>query len=125
MQRQTLSDAEMEIMTVLWDNAEALSVGEITALFSETKGWKVQTVSTFISRLLSKGYLNCEKRRNAGYYSPAITRAEYDTMLAKSLLDETYQGSLKRLCASLVDSGSVSEEELSALKAWFDERYQK
>ena len=125
MQRQPLSDAEMEIMTVLWDSPEPLSVGGITSAFTDTKGWKVQTVSTFISRLLSKGYLNCEKRRGAGHYSPAMTREEYDAMLAKSLLDETYNGSLKRLCASLVDSGSVSEEELSALKSWFDERYKK
>ena len=123
MQLQTLSDSELEIMTALWQNPEPITVGGLTQLFQETKGWKVQTVSTFISRLLAKGYLNCEKRRNAGYYSPALTRADYDAMLAKSLLDETYHGSLQRLCASLVESGSVSEEELTALKAWFDERY--
>lgn len=125
MQRQTISDSELEIMNVLWEKGEPLSVSELTQIFSDTKGWKVQTVSTFISRLLSKGYLNCEKRRGAGHYSPALSRSEYDTMLAKSLLDQTYNGSLQRLCASLVDSGSVSEEELTALKAWFEERYRK
>ncbi len=120
--RQTLSEAELSVMKVIWSEP-GLTVGEITKSFSETKKWKVQTVSTFLKRLTDKGYISCEKVKHAGRYSSRISEEEYGAMLAKSLIEENCNGSLKRLCALLCDTGSVSEKEIAELREWFDERY--
>ena len=47
---QSLSESEMEIMRYVWDSGEAVTTSILLGVFAH-KGWKVQTVSTFLTRL--------------------------------------------------------------------------
>ena len=67
---QSLSDSEMEIMRYVWDSGEAVTTSILLEAFAH-KGWKVQTVSTFLTRLADKGALRVEKRGKANVYFPA------------------------------------------------------
>ena len=51
-----LSQAEREIMEVIWDRGEAVTAGELLTVFAQ-RAWKAQTMSTFLSRLADKGML--------------------------------------------------------------------
>ena len=61
-QFQSLSESEMEIMRVIWDAGSPVTAAELLELFAH-KGWKIQTVSTFLSRLVEKGVLSVERRK--------------------------------------------------------------
>lgn len=120
---QNLPESELEIMSILWKRGEPLSAGELTQALSSTRGWKIQTVSTLISRLTAKGYLTSQKRRSASVYLPTISRAEYEAGLAQNLINSAYGGSLKKMFVSLVDGGGITKEELDEIKEWFESRY--
>ena len=47
-QFQSLSESEMEIMRVIWDTGAPITAAQLLELFAH-KGWKIQTVSTFLT----------------------------------------------------------------------------
>ena len=87
---QSLSDSEMEIMRYVWDSGEAVTTSILLEAFAH-KGWKVQTVSTFLTRLADKGALRVEKRGKANVYFAAVTEAEYHELEARHLVDSKYR----------------------------------
>ncbi len=117
-----LSEAEREIMQVMWGTGEPMTASRLLSEFEDSRGWKPQTLNTFLTRLVSKGYLKSEKRGNANIYTVLISRAEFESQEASEFLEKNYGGSAKRLIAALVDGGAVSGEELLELKQWFSER---
>ncbi len=58
----TVSDAELEILEVLWSANKALNAGEIRSRLIENKSWERTTVLTLIQRLLKKGVISQDKR---------------------------------------------------------------
>ena len=71
-QFQSLSESEMEIMRVIWDADAPITAAQLLELFAH-KGWKIQTVSTFLTRLVEKGVLTVERRGRSNFYTPAVT----------------------------------------------------
>ena len=57
-----ISDAELEILEVLWAAGEALSANDIRTRLNQKKDWERTTVLTLIRRLLDKGVISQEKR---------------------------------------------------------------
>lgn len=119
-QFQSLSDSEMEIMKVIWELAGPVTTSQLLELFAH-KGWKVQTLSTFLTRLVEKGVLQVEKRGKSNRYSPALTQTEFHKQEAKHVIDSMYHGSLLDFLAAFYGGQGVSREELSELKQWFEQ----
>ncbi|MCC8196974.1 MAG: BlaI/MecI/CopY family transcriptional regulator [Ruminococcus sp.] len=117
-----LSEAEREIMQVMWERGEPMTASQLLTKFEDSKGWKPQTLNTFLTRLVAKGYLESHKRGNANVYSTLISKAEFESQEASEFVEKNYGGSAKRLIAALVDGGAVSDEEIAELKQWFSER---
>ena len=59
MTLENLTDCEQLVMKTVWDSEEELSLMEIMQRVNDKyhKEWKPQTVSTFLARLVRKGYL--------------------------------------------------------------------
>lgn len=114
----SIGDGELEIMKVIWSKSEAVGTQEITKAV-EAKGWKRTTISTFLSRLVEKGALSCEKKGNNYFYSPLISKKDYSSMKAKSLISSLFDGSAKQLCASLFEDGNLSQKDIEELRAIF------
>ena len=55
-----ISDAEWEVMRVVWASGEATSQG-IAQVLKGKRGWSQSTVKTLIGRLTAKGYLEAQK----------------------------------------------------------------
>ncbi|MBE6680984.1 MAG: BlaI/MecI/CopY family transcriptional regulator [Ruminococcaceae bacterium] len=114
----SIGDGELEIMKVIWSKDEAVSTQEITKAV-EAKGWKRTTISTFLSRLVEKGALVSEKQGNNYFYRPLISKRDYSSMKAKSLISSLFDGSAKQLCASLFEDGNLSQKDIEELRAIF------
>ena len=45
-----LSDSEFMVMQEIWARNAPVTAGGLVEAFSERRGWKIQTVSTFLTR---------------------------------------------------------------------------
>lgn len=116
----TVSDAELEILEVLWSAGSALNAGEIRLRLSENKNWERTTVLTLIQRLLKKGVISQEKRE-VYYYMPCIKREEYVNEETKSFVDKFFKGSSRNLAAALVNSEALTKEDIEELRDYFNQ----
>lgn len=119
----TLSDAEREIMEAIWARESAVGAGELTAAFAATRGWKIQTVATFLTRLMEKGMLLCEKQGAQNRYFPTVSASDYRARRTQNFLEKEYGGSVKSMLSALYDTNGISSDELAALKRWFSEEH--
>ena len=115
-----ISGSEMEIMQVIWASNAPVTSTQLLEIFAG-KGWKAQTMSTFLSRLVEKGILQSEKIGRANHYIPAITETEYRRREARHIMDDYYNGSLSGFLAALSGGRGLSKDELETLRAWFEE----
>lgn len=115
-----ISDAEMELMSIIWKYKKPLTSKEIMAHLKENT-WKTTTVLTLLSRLVEKGYLSTQKNGRAYLYNYTITKNEYKKQCAKSFLDEFYKGSVKNFFVALYEDDEISKEDLEELKALLEE----
>ena len=113
-----ISDAELEVMQVLWSEEDALPLSAIRTAICKKNGWESSTAKTLVSRLVSKGVIWQEKR-DVFYYHAGITAQEYRDYSTQQLLNRLYSGNAKKLVASLVSSKRLSEADIAELRAMF------
>ena len=116
--KHMVSDAELEILEVLWKAGRALNASEIRVRLEEKKNWERTTVLTLIRRLLDKGIIIQEKQDV--YYHPILGREEYIRQETRSFVDKFFSGSSKNLAAALVSDERLSKEEIDELRNFFN-----
>ncbi len=117
--KNAVSDAELEILEVLWEAGEALNANEIRTKLNERKNWERTTVLTLIRRLLDKEILLQEKRE-VYYYCPVLKREEYIRQETRSFVDKFFSGSSRNLAAALVSDEQLTKEEIGELRDFFN-----
>lgn len=118
-----LSETELELMKVIWESEPPVTSTELLQIFAARgKGWKGQTISTFLSRLVDKGVLESTRHGRTNKYVPLITPDDYKLAEAEHVLDGLYQGSVKNLIAALYDGDKLSDEDIEELKQWFSRK---
>ena len=114
-----LTDAEWKLMTPLWDLAPR-TIMELTAAVREETGWSKNTVITMLSRLEAKGAVRHEEGHRAKLYYPVTDREDAARTETESFLDKVYGGSLGLMMSAMVDSHSLTEEDIAQLSAILD-----
>lgn len=117
---ERIADAELEVMRVLWEAKAALPVSEIRRAICEKTGWDGSTAKTLLYRLQAKGVV-AQTKRDVYYYTPLVTRGEYNEYTTQALIDKLYKGSAKNLVASLVSSKKLSDADIAELRRIFEE----
>lgn len=74
-QTNTVSDAEWEVLRVLWTLDSATS-REVSEHFKQIKNWEPATTKTLISRLVKKGFVTADKEDKAYIYRPVVSEKE-------------------------------------------------
>lgn len=110
-----ITDAEYEIMKVLWENGGEMRTAEIIEGLTKT-GWKRTTISTLLTRLCDKGMVSCRRNGKLCLYTAAVEREKYSTSAARSFLKRMFGGSVKNMVAALYENDGLSDEELKELK---------
>lgn len=70
--RQIITDAEWEVMRVLW-TLDAATSREVSAILKEVMGWEAPTTKTLLGRLVKKGFVKTVKEGKAYRYYPIQT----------------------------------------------------
>ncbi len=115
---ERITDAELEVMRVLWEAADALPIADIRRTLQARRGWEPTTIKTLVQRLYEKGAVAQEKRK-VFYYRALISEREYNDWATENLIRKLYRGSAKDLVAALVHSDELSAADVEELSAMF------
>ena len=115
---EKISEAELEVMKILWREARPVPFGDIRAELHKKMGWEKSTIATLLRRLQDKGAVSAKEQR-VRYYTPNITNEEYIQTEEQSMIDKLYGGSAKSLVAALCSRGKITETDIDELKAYF------
>ncbi len=109
-----VSNAEWEVMKIIWDKSPVKSSVIIEDL-ENTQKWKPKTVQTLIRRLLDKGVIGYTIEGKAYVYHFLISENEYVSRETENFLSKVYQGSLSHMMLNFVKNNKVTEDEVSEL----------
>ena len=116
-----ISEAELEVMKVLWEMDNATSA-QIIDKFAGKSDWKPKTIHTLITRLVSKGAVNAEKIDGKSYiYSPIVSEDEFKSHASRFFLEKLYNGSINLMLAGFIKEQKLSKSEIEELKKMLDE----
>lgn len=115
---QQISDAEFEIMKVVWANGEKPTLfASLTAdLAAKGKPWQKNTLITLLNRLVNKGFLKAKKIGRCNEYTPLVSESDYHKTQTKNFLDKIYEGDAKWLVSDLISGDLLTDEEYEELK---------
>ena len=113
-----LSDAEFEIMKIIWENAEETTLFSylMEELAAQGKPCQKNTLIVLLSRLVSKGYLSATKIGRRNEYVPLISEQAYQTAQTQHFIDKVYEGSVKGLVTNLIAGDLLTGEEYAEVK---------
>ena len=113
-----LSDAELEIMKIVWANRSEATLFPyiMDALAARGRPCQKNTLIVLLSRLMNKGYLRAKKTGRRNEYTPLISETAYQTAQTKNFLDRIYEGSVKGLVSNLIMGDLLTDEEYEDLK---------
>jgi len=110
-----ISEAEFEVMKVIWKHAP-ISTNEITAKLTQTTKWSPKTIQTLIKRLVTKGALSYEKQSRVFVYTPLIKEKEYIGQESHSFLERYYDGDITAMLSAYIEDDKLSEAEIDTLR---------
>lgn len=115
-----LSDAELEIMQVLWSHSEPLTSNQILSEMGETRNWKLASLMTVLARMAEKDAVYCDRSTRTNYYTALVTEDEYKLTESETLLERLYNKSAKNLIACLYQGKKMSKENIKELREYLD-----
>jgi BlaI family penicillinase repressor len=116
-----LSDAEREVLKVLWDHGDG-TVREINEVLQHRgRQWAYTTVSTLLLRLAVKKYVASDPSAVPHVYRALVSRDELLDRRLKDAAEEFCDGRAAPLVLALVQGNRFSAEEVERLRRLLDE----
>ncbi len=108
-----ISNAEWEVMRIIWDKAPIKSADIVKAL--EEKDWSTKTIQTLVRRLLDKGVITNISNGKVYMYDVLIPETEYIQKETDGFLKRVYSGSIHHLMLNFVKNNNLSNNEVEEL----------
>ncbi len=118
---KSITDAEQEIMEVVWKSGEIPST-EIVKQVKSVTGWKDNTIYTLLSRLAKKDMIRIDKGVSPNVCTPLITQQEYQQVERKSFIQKVYNGSLSLMLANIIEEENLTRQDIDRLKKILDRK---
>ncbi|MBM7636752.1 CopY/TcrY family copper transport repressor [Streptococcus saliviloxodontae] len=112
----TISNAEWEIMRVIWTKEETTS-SDIIEVLSHKTDWTASTVKTLLKRLVDKGYLVVKKNGRQFLYSPAFSEEESINKQVDDLFGKFCQRKHATILEHLLSETLMTASDVKQLQA--------
>ncbi len=119
----TITDAEWEVMRVVWTKEKTTS-REVQVVLKEKKAWKATTVKTLLSRLVEKKLLATEKLGNKYLYYPLVAERQSVETVAEELLGKVCSRKVGTVVTSVLADSLLSFDDIDQLEALLKEKRQ-
>lgn len=118
-----MTDCEKQVMKVIWDSKNQMSLSTIVAVVNEKydEEWRPQTVSTFLSRLVKKGYISAQRVGRQFVYIPEISQEDYKCEMLKNHIAFWNDNDISSFACDLYNLKPISEKQFKELKKKIDE----
>ena len=121
-----ISDSELILMQLIWEKGGIALFAEIfDEIQQRNVDWKYNTVITFLSRLVEKGFLKTNKIGRRNEYKALISAKEYHTAQTKLFVDKVYEGNVLELINTLMGQSILSVEEKEELRKYWNSGEEK
>ncbi len=114
------TDAELEILTVLWSIGPA-TVREVYNALNRRRPAQYSTTLKFMQIMAEKGLLRRDESQRAHVYEASRPREWTQRQLAGDLLDRAFSGSAKALLLGALSARRASKKELAEMRELLDE----
>ncbi len=119
-----ISEAEYEVMKVVWKN-EPISTNGVIELLADINNWSPKTVQTLLHRLVKKGALSYNKESRSFVYVALVKEEEYVAEESHSFLNRFYNGALNAMVLNFLEQDKLSEDDIHELRRMLNEGTKK
>ena len=122
MTLENLTDCEQLVMKTVWDSEEELSLMEIMQRVNDKyhKEWKPQTGSTFLARLVRKGYLRHYRQGRVFFYQILIPLDEYKGQLTSDYVTFWNHDNADEFLCALSNERPLRQDEVERIQKMID-----
>lgn len=119
MRAKPLTESEKITMKCVWDIGDGARLSRIMTLANDKYGkeWKPQTVSTFLGKLVRKGFVEQYRDGRYFYYRILIDKHTYRTQMIRDDVEFWDDDSLEMYISELFDKKTFTAKERKQLKS--------
>ena len=110
-----ISDAEWQVMKIIWMQGEQTSTDLIKVLENRFS-WSKSTIQTLLARLVEKECLTREKQGKSFIYSALLTQEDSKKLLVQDIKDKVCSRRMKQLLADLIKECDFTLADLEGLE---------
>lgn len=110
-----LSEMEWQVMQFLWEKG-VKSVKDVWQTLYPEKEKAYTTVQTYMDRMVEKKLLEKQKIGLVNFYFPLLDKQTLRRQATETLVSKAFNGSFLNLAAFLVNSKTLSEDELDEIR---------
>jgi len=117
-----LPEAEFAVMNAMWATESPVTTAQLMRKVGNERGWKQPALISLLNRLIERGFVSTEKTQKERNYFPLVQREEYLRFETEGFVQKYHGGSLTSLMASLVDTRTLTDEQVRELVRWAQQR---
>ena len=110
-----ISDAEWQVMKIIWMQGEQTSTDLIKVL-EKRFSWSKSTIQTLLARLVEKECLTRDKQGKSFIYSALLTQEDSKKLLVQDIKDKLCSRRIKQLLADLIEECDFTLADLEGLE---------
>lgn len=115
-----LSEAEFEIMQVLWKHDAPMTSNQLLDEMGDKRNWKLASLMTTLARMAAKGAVYCDRSTRTNFYKALVSEQEYKLAEGSSVLETLFNKSAKDFVASLYQGKQMSPKDIRELREYLD-----
>ncbi len=110
MDKNDLTELQIAIMNVVWENGEATVADVLDAL--PQKAMARTTAATLLSRLEKQGFVTYRKLGSTHVYRAVVEKETVERSMVSNLVTSLYEGDVSRLVSQLLSEATVDAGEI-------------
>ena len=116
-----ISDAEWQVMRVLWEKSP-MTVKEVIETLSKKTTWKSETIRTLVNRLTKKKAIGFQKKGRRHFFYPLLSQQECIRADADSFLNRAGSAMLKPILTTFIEKEQLSDKDIEELQQILDKK---
>lgn len=114
MRSSDITQSEIVIMNVIWENKKA-TLRTIMDAVCEKTAWSKHTIISFLKRMEKKNLIEVVSTQPVRVYSPLIEKDSTLKGKTTSIINQIYNGDLSLLVSNMVSTKDMSDKEIEEL----------
>ena len=116
-----ISDAEWEVMNVIWGRSP-ITANEVVEALAKRTEWSPKTIKTMLNRLVGKGALAYDAQGKTYLYRPKVSKNACVREESRSFMERVFDGDPTPMLAHLVKNTRLSPDDIKQLRQILEDK---